>query len=87
MKSSNIKSIGYNAATKTMEVEFGSGTAYQYNGVPADLHEGLLSAESVGSFFAREVRTRFKGVSLKVLAPGHGFNSERSQRAENGGRP
>jgi hypothetical protein len=23
----------------------------------------------------------------KVLAPGHGFNSERSQRAENGGRP
>ena len=27
------------------------------------------------------------GVSGKVLAPGHGFNSERSQRAENGGRP
>jgi len=24
---------------------------------------------------------------LKVLVPGHGFNSERSQRAENGGRP
>jgi len=23
----------------------------------------------------------------KVLAPRHGFNSERSQRAENGGRP
>ena len=23
----------------------------------------------------------------KVLTPGHGFNSERSQRAENGGRP
>lgn len=23
----------------------------------------------------------------KVLAPGNGFNSERSQRAENGGRP
>ena len=23
----------------------------------------------------------------KALAPGHGFNSERSQRAENGGRP
>lgn len=23
----------------------------------------------------------------KVFAPGHGFNSERSQRAENGGRP
>ena len=23
----------------------------------------------------------------KVLAPGHGFNSKRSQRAENGGRP
>ena len=25
--------------------------------------------------------------AAKVLAPGHGFNSERSQRAENGGRP
>jgi hypothetical protein len=24
---------------------------------------------------------------VKVLAPDHGFNSERSQRAENGGRP
>jgi hypothetical protein len=27
------------------------------------------------------------GRKHKVLAPGHGFNSERSQRAENGGRP
>ena len=25
--------------------------------------------------------------AIKALAPGHGFNSERSQRAENGGRP
>ena len=24
---------------------------------------------------------------VKALAPDHGFNSERSQRAENGGRP
>ena len=23
----------------------------------------------------------------KVLAPGHGFNSERSKQSENGGRP
>ena len=43
-------------------------------GLPDHIRQGLLD----GSW------TLTPG---KVLAPGHGFNSERSQRVENGGRP
>jgi len=29
----------------------------------------------------------WNGAVAKVLAPGHGFNSERNKQSENGGRP
>lgn len=41
--------------------------------------------------YAEKMARRLKAMNnpkyAKVLAPDHGFNSERSKRAENGGRP
>ena len=37
--SSNIRSIGYDMQTQTLEVEFLSGWVYQYYGVPEFLHQ------------------------------------------------
>lgn len=51
VKSSNIKSIGYDADTETLEVAFNSGSVYRYFNVPAQLHKRLMSAESKGGFF------------------------------------
>ena len=47
--SSNVVSVGYDATTETLEVEFRSGV-YQYYNVPQHIHDSLIKAESVGKF-------------------------------------
>ena len=60
VKSSNVAEVGYEDSTRTLEVEFNDGSIYQYSGVPASVHEGLLDAsargESVGRYFDRYVK-------------------------------
>ena len=48
--SSNIASIGYDAPSQTLEVEFLSGTIYQYFGVPENMYNELMQAGSKGRF-------------------------------------
>ncbi|NVJ10799.1 KTSC domain-containing protein [Myxococcus sp. AM001] len=58
--SSNISSIGYDALTQTLEVEFHDSGVYQYSQVPANIHAGLLAASSKGSYLASHIKGRFK---------------------------
>lgn len=52
--SSNIACIGYHEGD--MYVLFNSGAAYQYSGVPYDTYLQASAAESVGSFFHKNVK-------------------------------
>lgn len=54
--SSAIRSVGYDAGSKTLEIEFASGDVYQYSGVPVEAHAGLMAAESKGTYFATSIR-------------------------------
>ena len=56
--SSSLESIGYDPASRTLEVEFHGGRIYRYFGVPARRYRDLLKAESAGRF----LNTRIKGV-------------------------
>jgi hypothetical protein len=56
VSSSNISSVGYDERSHTLEVEFHSRAVYQYYGVPAAVFHGLLTASSVGSYFAVNVK-------------------------------
>lgn len=58
--SSNIKSIGHDPETKTLEVEFSNGGLYQYDGVDAEAHAALVNAPSVGSHFAAHIRGKYR---------------------------
>ena len=60
-KSSNIKAHGYDAASKTLAVQFGSGHTYHYANVGPEVVERLGKAKSVGAFFATDIRNTFKG--------------------------
>ena len=55
VESSNVISVGYDASSHVLEVEFKTGV-YQYADVPADVAEGLLSAPSVGSYMHKHIR-------------------------------
>ncbi len=56
VESSNLASVGYNPETTTLEIEFHSGDIYQYSGVPEDVHQGLMNAESKGKYFHRNIK-------------------------------
>lgn len=60
--SSSIRSVGFDKGT--LEVEFTSGTVYQYQDIPESLYRTLLESESVGSFFQRNIRPQYTGVKL-----------------------
>jgi hypothetical protein len=60
--SSQIASVGYDATTKTLEIEFKSfnpqmtGSVYQYTDVPAEAHAALVGGESVGRVFKNQIK-------------------------------
>ena len=55
-----IASLGYDAATRTLEIEFVDGDVYDYFEVPAELYHLFRHANSLGGFFAHQVRERFR---------------------------
>ncbi|CAI0696705.1 MULTISPECIES: KTSC domain-containing protein [Serratia] len=58
--SSNISSIGYDAESQTLEIEFLNGAIYQYFDVPEQVHAELMRADSVGAFLARNIKGSFR---------------------------
>lgn len=56
LSSTNIKSVGYDSAQKVLEVEFSSGSVYQYFDVPEHIYLSLCSASSPGKFFQSSIR-------------------------------
>lgn len=54
--SSNLKSVGYDAASQTLEIEFHSSGIYQYSRVPQSVHSGLMSASSHGEYFDAHIK-------------------------------
>ncbi len=59
--SSNIGSVTYDAATRTMTVEFRSGGTYRYTGVPEDTYDAFTRASSAGQFFHRHIKSAHAG--------------------------
>lgn len=58
--SSNIDILGYDRASETLYVEFqSSGTVYSYSGVKESTFDMLVSADSVGSFYARHIKGNY----------------------------
>ena len=69
VKSSNIKSIGYDIKSKMLEVEFIGGRIYQYNNVDSEKHEALMKADSVGKFYAANIKNKFDWEALLASEP------------------
>jgi hypothetical protein len=59
VESTTLATVAYDEAQAMLRLEFRSHAIYQYFGVPASVHEGLLCAPSKGSYFNRVVRGRF----------------------------
>ncbi|MGO9607699.1 MAG: KTSC domain-containing protein [Candidatus Binataceae bacterium] len=58
--SSTLSSAGYDPLTQTLEVEFTSGSIYQYFEVPPRIYDELMRASSKGSYLGNYISDRFQ---------------------------
>ena len=63
--STTMRSVGYEAKSRVLEIEFDSGAVYQYIGVPTRTHERLMAAESKGQYFNNEIRDLYPYVQVR----------------------
>jgi hypothetical protein len=59
VSSSNIRSIGYEPSSSTLEIEFNDGSVYQYYGVPEAEFDAFISAGSKGRYFNGNIRNHY----------------------------
>ena len=56
VRSTNLRSVGYDPARRILEVEFVNGSIYQYYSVPEHEYRGLMQASSHGSYFDHHIK-------------------------------
>ncbi len=60
VSSSNLRSVGYDSSSSTLEVEFNSGSVYQYSSVPPNVYAALMSASSHGTYFNANIKNSYR---------------------------
>ena len=66
VKSRILRSVGYDASTKILEIEFHTGFVYQYSGVPPKVYANLMRSGEIGKYFSEKVRPRFQTKQVVV---------------------
>lgn len=59
INASNIRSAGYDPAQQLLEIEFSSGSIYQYSGVSPEVYRRFVNAPSPGSFYQDQIEENF----------------------------
>ena len=62
--SSVILAVGYDDGASILEVVFRTGRTYRYFRVPPAAYDALVRAKSIGAYFNREIRPRYRGVEV-----------------------
>lgn len=64
VSSSNVASVGHDRNTLTLEVEFRSGSVYQYFDVPETVCQELKNADSVGGYLNANIKNSYRYVQI-----------------------
>jgi hypothetical protein len=59
VSSSNLRAVGYDEWSNTLEIEFRSGRVYVYFAVPYERYTGLMNAGSKGRYFHYNIKKVF----------------------------
>ena len=59
VSSSSLRAVGYDPDSQTLEIEFQSGNVYQYFGVPQEVHDDLMAADSLGTYFSASIKDHY----------------------------
>jgi hypothetical protein len=58
--STNVRSVGYDVATETLEVEFHSSGIYQYLNVPETVYVAFIRASSKGRYLNDHIKDHYR---------------------------
>ena len=59
VNSSKLRSVGYDEATRTLEVEMSNGLVFQYTGVYPEVHRRFMAAPNPTSFFDDKIAEEY----------------------------
>jgi len=59
VRSSDLRSVGYDKESQTLEIEFNSGGVYQYFNVSESVFNALMSAPSHGKYFHSHINKKY----------------------------
>ncbi len=62
--SSQVYAIGYDAATRTLEVEIPNKDVWQYQDVPLEAYQKFEAASSKGTYYSQEIKGQYIGKKL-----------------------
>jgi hypothetical protein len=65
VNSTLLANVLYDVGESILQLEFCNGAIYRYFAVPAAIHDGLLIADSKGSYFNRKIRSDFRYVRIR----------------------
>jgi hypothetical protein len=71
VESTTMRSVGYDSTQQMLEVEFTSGTVYQYLDVPAAVFDELMASASKGRYFNEEIRDDYAALREPTAGRGH----------------
>jgi hypothetical protein len=60
VRSSAVRSVGYDEANWMLQIEFMGGTVYNYFRVPPQDYVRLINAESIGAYVNREIKPYYE---------------------------
>src|SRR5437764_7980663 len=65
VNSSKLRSVGYDEATRTLEVEMSNGQVYQYVGVYPEVYRRFMAAPNPTSFFDDKIAEEYTPKPVK----------------------
>ena len=66
VQSSNIEKVGYSEDKGSLFVRFHNGGIWTYNPVDQSVYNEMMAAESIGSYFVKNIKNNKELICLKL---------------------
>ena len=76
IESSMMMSVAYDKEQSVLEIEFRDGDVYEYRDVPELIFRGLLKAPSKGSFFHRQIESKYRFAQIGSAGETHDHDTD-----------
>ena len=86
-ESSALQSATYDPGSQVLSIKFKDSGVYDYEGVPADVWDGLCNCKSAGKYVNENLRGKFAKAGEKEVDYRVFFKDEQTGRPAKGGKP